>query len=127
MQAFLTGRTAIVNNNKVEKNRQREVLYTKLELVAAAVGVHYINNTLSHLNDGNTGEAFHTLSEAWAFVNALTYSPRRQITLDQIEQIKETDFGADGNFWNVTPEGLNRAKATLVSIYPVMEPFKDEL
>jgi len=127
MQAFLAGRTAIVNNDLFEKTRQRNILFDQLELVAAAVSVHYINNTLSHLNDGSTGEAFHTLSEAWAFVNALTYSPKREITLEQIEQIKETDFGADGNFWNVTPEGLNRAKAMLVSIYPVMGAVKDEL
>ncbi len=127
MNAFLNGRTAIVNNDLDGKNRQRRILFEKLELVAAATSIHYINQTLGHLNDGQIGEAFHTLSEAWAFVNALTYSPNRRITLDQIEAIKETDLGANGNFWNATAADLNRAKNTLVSIFTELEDVKDQL
>ena len=127
MNAFLTGRTAIVNNNLDEKNTQRSILFEKLELVAAATSIHYINQSLGHLNDGQIGEAFHTLSEAWAFVNALTYSPNRSISLDQIETIKETDLGTNGNFWNATAADLNRAKNTLVSIFTELEDVKDQL
>ena len=127
MNAYKEARAAIVNNDPVTKNEMREVLYEHHELVAAAVSVHYINSTLSSLDAGNTGEAFHTLSEAWIFTNALKYSPKRMITLEQLEQIMETDFGADGNFWNVTPAGLNAAKGTLVSVYPKLDPVKDDL
>lgn len=42
-------------------------------------------------------------------------------------EIMETDFGANGNFWNVTADGLNKAKNTLVGIYTKLEPVKDEL
>lgn len=127
MNAFLTGRTAVVNNDLVEKNRQREILFEKLELVAAATTIHYINETLAHLNENNVGEAFHTLSEAWTFANALIYNPNRRISLDQIETIKETDFGANGNFWSVTPASLNTAKSTLVSIFTELEGVQDQL
>lgn len=127
MNAFKEGRTAIVNNDLEGKNAYRDVLYEKLELVAAAVSVHYINATLSSLNDGKTGEAFHTLSEAWAFTNALKYSPNRVMAIDDIELIKETHFGEDGNFWNVTPVGLNAAKEMLVSNYPVLADVQDQL
>ncbi len=127
MDAFIEGRTAIVNNDPATRDAQRDILYEYLELVAAGTAVHYINNTLAHLNDGNTGEAFHTLSEAWAFTNALRYSPRRKISLDEIEQIMEEDFGVDGNFWNVTPAGLNAAKTTLVDRYPALAPVQDDL
>lgn len=127
MNAFLAGRTAIVNNDLEGKNTQRAILFEKLELVAAATTIHYINETLAHINDGNVGESFHTLSEAWAFANALIYSPNRRISLDQIEQIKETDFGANGNFWSVTPASLNTAKATLVSIFTELESVQDQL
>jgi len=126
-EAFILGRTAIVNNDQETLNEQRDILYENLELVAAGTTVHYINLTLGHLGDGKQGEAFHTLSEAWAFANALKYSPRRKISLSQIEQIKETDFGENGNFWNVTTAGLNSAKSTLVDIYPRLEPVQDEL
>jgi len=127
MNAYKEGRAAIVNNDLVTKNEQRDILYEYHELVAAATTVHYINLTLQFLNEGKTGEAFHVLSEAWAFANALKYSPRRKITLEQIEQIQETEFGADGNFWNVTSQGLNDAKSTLVQIYPELEPVQDDL
>ena len=127
MDAYIDGRTAIVNQDFATKNSSKTVLYEGLELVAAATAVHYINLTLGYLNEGKTGEAFHTLSEAWAFTNALRYSPNRKIDLATIEQIMETDFGANGNFWNVTPEGLNAAKATLVNSYSDLEPVKDDL
>lgn len=127
MDAFILGRTAIVNHNQNELNQQVDVLYETLELLAAATAVHYINGTLGHLNNGNQGEAFHTLSEAWAFVNALKYSPRRSITLEQIDQILTSDFGDNGNFWNVTSSGLNNAKSTLVDIYPDLDPVQDQL
>lgn len=127
MNAFLTGRTAIVNNDLAGKNAQRAILFEKLELVAAATSIHYINQSLGYLNEGKIGEAFHTLSEAWAFVNALTYHPNRRISLDQIETIKETDLGTDGSFWNATAADLNRAKNTLVGIFTELEAVKDQL
>ncbi len=127
MNAYKEARAAIVNNDLTTKNEMRDELYESLELVAAAVCVHYINGTLSSLDAGNTGEAFHTLSEAWAFANALRYSPNKKITLEQLEQIMETDFGADGNFWNVTSMGLNAAKTTLVTVYPDLDAVKDDL
>jgi hypothetical protein len=127
MDAFLKGRTAIVNQNQSSLNEQLDILYSNFELLTAATSVHYINSTLAELSSGNQGEAFHTLSEAWAFVNALKYSPQRKLSVEEIDQIKNADFGENGNFWNVTSDGLNRAKATLVETYPQLEPVQDEL
>ncbi len=127
MDAFIRGRTAIVNKDQETLDEQVDILYEQLELVAAATAVHYINSTLRHLGDANTGEAFHTLSEAWAFVNAIKYSPRRKLTVDQISTIQETHFGQNGNFWNVTADGLNQAKSLLVQTYPDLEPVQDDL
>lgn len=127
MNAYTEGRAAIVNNDLETKNAQRTILYDNLELVAAATAVHYINSTISFLNDGSSGEAFHVLSEAWAFTNALKYSPNKKITIAQIDQILDTDFGVNGNFWNVTSDGLNVAKSTLVGIYTELDPVKDDL
>jgi hypothetical protein len=128
MDAYILGRTAIVNDNQNELNQQVEVLYEELELLAAATAVHYINGTISHLNNSNRGEAHHTLSEAWAFVNALKYSPNRKIGDDQINQILNSDFGDNGNFWEVQDvTGLNNAKSTLVDTYPDLEPVQDQL
>jgi len=127
MEAFLAGRTAIVNNDLDGKNAQRTILFEKLELLAAATSIHYINLSIGYVNEGKIGEAFHTLSEAWTFVNALTYSANRRISLDQIAAIKENDLGSNGNFWNVSTADLNNAKATLVSIFTELESVKDQL
>ena len=125
--AFLKGRCAIVNNDLDTKNEQRAILFEQLELVSAATAVHYINDALEALNENKIGEAFHVMSEVWAFVNALKYSPNRKISLEEINKINETDLGENSNFWNVTPQGLNTAKSTLVDKYPALDPFKDQL
>lgn len=127
MNAFLEGRTAIVNKDYAKRDESVQILYDKLDLLAAGVAVHYINSTLGHLNAGNTGESFHALTEAWAFVNALRYNPSRRMTISDIETIMESDFGVDGNFWNVTALGLNKAKNTIVAAYPELEAVKDAL
>ena len=127
MDAFIAARTAIVNNDPVVRDAQRDILYENLDLVAAAVAIHYINDTLEFLDEGKTGEAFHVLSEVWAFTNALRYTPRRVLSLAQIEEIMESDLGADGNFWNVTAIGLNKAKSTIVTAYPALADVQNDL
>lgn len=127
MDAFKEGRAAIVNNDLATKNTKRIEIAENLELVAAATAVYYLNDALEALNAGNIGDAFHVMSEVWAFTNALRYNPNRKLSLDAIEEIKEQDLGANSNFWNVTPEGLNKAKATLVTAYPKLAPVQDDL
>ncbi len=127
MEAFKEGRAAIVNNDLVTKNATRTIIAENLELVTAATAVHYLNDALEALNNGSIGDAFHVLSEAWAFTNALRYNPNRKLSLDAIDEIMNQDLGADGNFWNVTPEGLNKAKATLVATYEKLSPVQNEL
>jgi hypothetical protein len=127
MEAYRAGRAAVVNNDRAEIEAQAAALYDLHELTTAATAVHYINDTIGHLNASRTGEAFHTLSEAWAFVNAIRYTPERALSLADIETILTADFGADGNFWDVTLAGLNAAKAKLVAAYAELEPVQDEL
>lgn len=127
MDAFIAGRAAVVNQDLDTKNAKRTELIENLDLVAAAVAVHYINLSLRFFNEGKTGETFHVLSEAWAFTNALRYNPNRKLSLAELHEIMETDFGANGNFWNVTADGLNKAKATIANAYPRLDPIQDDL
>lgn len=127
MDAYLKGRTAIVNKEYEIKNEQREAIYAGHELVAVAVAVHYINEAIGNFNDGDTGNAFHHLSEGYQFVKALQYSPVKQISQTQIDKILSEDFGTDGDFWTASIEGLSAAKNTLVSVYTELEPIKDQL
>jgi len=127
MNAYRDGREAIVVNDLTTKNESRDILYTELELLAAASTIHYINLSQGHLNAGNTGELLHTLSEAYMFARALTYSPRRIISLSELHNIQNVDFGLGGNFWTVNGEGLTEAKRKLVENYPSFEAVQDEL
>ncbi len=127
MQAFIAGRAAIVNNDHPTKEAQRDIIAEQLEIVTAGVAVHYINSSLEALNEAKIGEAFHVMSEVWTFVNAIKYNPNRRLSIESIEEIKESDLGADGNFWNVTTDGLNKAKNTLVEAYPELADAKDQL
>jgi len=125
--AYLIGRTAIVNNDFTVKNAQRDLLYEQHELVAAATTLHYINDTVNDLNNGDQGNALHHLSEAYMFARAIKFSPRKSLSDTQLDIILEQNFGADGDFWAVTIEGLNAAKATLVAAYPTLADVADDL
>lgn len=127
MEAFIAGRAAIVNNDLATKTAKRAEVSEWLELVAAATAIHYINDSQEALNVGEIGDAFHVMSEVWAFVNAIKYYSNRKLTLGQIKEINEQDLGANGNFWNVTPEGLAKAKATIVTAYPQLAAGQDDL
>ncbi|REE00449.1 DUF4856 domain-containing protein [Marinoscillum furvescens] len=125
--AFLKGRTAIVNKDYDERDAQRDIIYEQFEITAAATAIHYINESITDLNNADQGNLFHHLSEGYGFVLALKYSPYKQISTAEIEVILEEDFGTDGDFWTVTVEGLNKAKSTLVATYPSLKDIADEL
>lgn len=125
--AFLKGRTAIVNKDYTERDAQRDVIYEEFELIAAATAIHYLNESITDLNNNEQGNLFHHASEGYGFIMALKYSPYKQITSAQIETILTEDLGTDGDFWTITVEGLNNAKATLVAAYPSLKDIADDL
>lgn len=131
MNAYLKGRAAIVAKQYDIKNEQKEIIYAGHELVAAATAVHYINAAMGDLSAGDTGNLFHHLSEGYAFVKALQYSPVKKLSQTEINEILNTNFGTDGNFWEITREGgldlLKGAKAKLVAAYPELDAVKDQL
>lgn len=123
MDAYLKGRTAIVNYDYAEKNAQKDVLYENLELIAAATAIHYINATLDNVGT-DQGELHHSLSEAWAFIESLLYSPKAKMTSAEINAILQTDIGE--NFYNVTVSGLNTAKDKISTVYD-LDNVKNDL
>ena len=125
MDAFVAGRTAIVNKEYTQRDIQKEIIYEQLELVAAATAIHYLNDALTAFNNGETGDAFHVLSEAWEFTRALRLSPQKRISLDNIDAILYEHLG--DNFWDTSASGINNAKAVLVSAFPELASVQDQL
>jgi hypothetical protein len=127
VDAYITGRAAITGKNYPLKNAQKEIIIDAHELVSAATAVHYINASMNSLNAGDQGSLFHSLSEAYAFVKALQFSPRKKIDQTQINEILQEDFGTEGDFWTITMEGLESAKSKLTTAYPVLIDVEDEI
>ena len=127
MNAYIDGRAAIVNRDYATKDASRTIIYDTHELVAAATSVHYINTSLAALDNGEIGELFHQISEGYMFVNSMKYSPNKKITQAQIDEILNTDFGTDGDFWKVTNAGLIKARNTIVSVYPELADVAEQL
>ncbi|HEY8512547.1 MAG TPA: DUF4856 domain-containing protein [Cyclobacteriaceae bacterium] len=130
MDAFLTGRAAIVAKNYPVKNEQREIIYKGFELVTAATAIHYLNTAKELLGEGESsfGEALHALSEGYMFIRALRISPKKRISDATINEILETHIGE--NFWEL-PEtdlsGLDEAIDLLVDAFPELANVKDAL
>lgn len=127
MDAYILGRAAIVANDHTVKKEQVEVIIDLHELVSAATAVHYINDAMDYLSSGDQGNLFHSLSEAYTFVRALQYSPRKKITQSDIMEILTSDFGTDGDFWKVSIESLQNAKDKLTTAYPELKAHANAL
>lgn len=121
MDAFKLGRASIVANSEDSLNMAVTTLYAELEKVAAATAIHYLNDALNATDDG---DRLHVLSEAYAFIRALKFSPVKSLTNAQITELLDVQIGE--NFWAVTASGLNNAIATLAQTYGY-EAIADEL
>ncbi|WP_235941036.1 DUF4856 domain-containing protein [Cyclobacterium roseum] len=127
MDAYILGRAAIVADNHTVKSEQVDVIIDLHELVSAATAVHYINDSMGYLSSGDQGNLLHAMSEAYTFVSALQYSPRKKIDQSDINEILNTDLGTDGNFWLVSIESLLGARDKLTTAYPELKDHEDVL
>ena len=127
MDAFRNGRNAIINNDLETKNNSRAILYNELEILSAAVSIHYINQSIDFMAENQQGDLLYALSNAYMFARALNINPKVRIPNSQLHNILNVDFGIGGNFWTVTIEGLEKAKEKLVTVYPSLDSIQDEL
>ena len=72
--AFIAGRTAIVNKDYAERDAQADIIQVELSKVIGYYAVHYMNDYVAKLSEGNIGGAHHSLSEAWGFLFSLKYT-----------------------------------------------------
>ncbi len=121
MNAFIKGRAAISNKDLDTRDEQIEIIRNEWEKVSAATAVHYLNEAIAGFADDAIRN--HTLSEAWAFIHALKYNPTQQLTNPEIESILD-ELGE--NFYTISTDNINAAKATLVEAYG-FEDIQDQL
>lgn len=128
MDAFKTGRAAIVTKRYEVKDQQREIIYEGFELIAASTAIHYLNDAKEFYAADESGDALHAMSEGYMFIKALRLSPKKRITDAQLTEIFDTHIGE--NFWAIKDtdlSGLDAAITTLVAAYPELGPVKGSL
>lgn len=131
-QAFLEGRTAIVNQaSAAEIAEQRDIIVRTWEQLVAANVVHYINDTIADLENVTEGQMNardnEDLNEHWAegkgFAFALQFNPFRTITNAQLEQLHSLigdvpPYALPGTAASQDAiDDLNEVKALLQSVY----------
>lgn len=123
MDAFKTGRAAIIANEHDVKFANAADIQDAYEVLAAACAIHYANQAKSSTNQG---DILHVLSECYAFTRALRYSnpDNRQLTPAEVETLLTSAFG--GNLWTVTTSQLDDLINTLSTTYN-LESVKDIL
>ena len=116
--AFIMGRTAIVNKNYELRDQQAAIIKVELSKVIGYYAIHYMNDYVSKLEAGNIAKAHHSLSEAWGFLLSLQFTNNGN---DEPFMDKSTvEYFLDnylGDFHSVNPGALT---APASSQYPGM-------
>lgn len=72
--AFIMGRTAIVNKDYDLREQQAAIIKVELSKVIGYYAIHYMNDYVAKLEAGNVAKAHHSLSEAWGFLLSLQFT-----------------------------------------------------
>ena len=116
--AFIMGRTAIVNKDYALRDQQAAIIKVELSKVIGYYAIHYMNDFVSKLEAGNVAGAHHSISEGWGFLLSLQFTNNGN---DEPFMDKATvEYFLDNymaDFHSMDP-GIFTAPAT--SAYPVM-------
>ena len=72
--AFIMGRTAIVNKNYALRDQQADIIQVELSKIIGYYSIYYMNDYLNKMQSGNIAGAFHALSEAHGFILSLQFT-----------------------------------------------------
>ena len=72
--AFIMGRTAIVNKDYDLRDQQAAIIKVELSKVIGYYAIHYMNDYVAKLEAGNVAKAHHSLSEGWGFLLSLQFT-----------------------------------------------------
>lgn len=119
--AFITGRAAIVANNYEVRDQQIAIIKENISKVLAVRAVYYLQKGKIAIGEGNTGNAFHQLSEGYGFVYSLRFTQNPDTGLpyfstNQIESFKNQLLNGNG-FWDVTPATLDSISSEIATAF----------
>jgi hypothetical protein len=112
MNAFITGRAAINNNDYRTRDIQIEIICTEIEKVMAATAINYLNQAKTNFADDAL--RCHVLSEFHGFVYGLKFNAKKKITNEQITALLNT---LGDNYYIITITQIDELKTSLANIY----------
>jgi len=130
MNAFLSGRAAISNDNLGERDVKITSIRRSWELVVAGTAVAYLNDALA-ANGSDDAELHHALSEAYAFIYTLKWGGNATITSSSVDAILVSLGGSSNllniNFYGISNAQIQNAKDALVNNFSSLAAVKDSL
>lgn len=113
LNAFLTGRAALANNDVARAREQASIISATFEKIEAATALHELNE--AKLNTGGAAAIAGNISESFGFWMALKFNTKRTIISDtQINTIAAL-YGT--NYYNLTVTNLNAIIDAISTIY----------
>jgi hypothetical protein len=102
--AFIMGRTAIVNRDYDLREAQADIIQVELSKVVGYYAIHYLNDYLAKVEEGNVAKAHHSLSEAYGFILSLQFTNNGNdepyMSKGDVEYFLDTYFA---DFHNINP------------------------
>ena len=111
---FILGRAAIDNNDISSRNEAIATIQSEWELVTVCAALHYLNAAIDNIADPALRN--HELSEAIAFIAAISYNSQATISGAAVDDIINS-LGANLNL--VTPEMVNTTRTALADAFNI--------
>ena len=111
MNAFLTGRAAIENDDQATVNAQADIIVEKIEELLAAAAAHYMNDAKVKATD--FAAMSHSLSEGIGFIYAIKFAGRK-ISDSEVDTILGY-LGTDMN--SISTDDMMNARDEISTIY----------
>lgn len=121
--AFIAGRTAIVNSDYDSRDEYADIIKEKMSEVIAVRAVHYLDQAyfLLEVQSSNKGTIFHDLSEAYGFIYSLQFTQNPATGQAYFSNSEVSSFlnelmndGPNG-LWDVQAETVSGLASTIAS------------
>lgn len=104
--AFRKGRAAITANDYDARDKQIEIIKSKIALVSAVRAVFYLQEGKAKLVTDNGAKAFHALSEGYGFIMSLRYTNKPgtnapYMSKAEVDEILSTLTAGNNGLWDV--------------------------
>ena len=122
--AFIAGRTAIVNKDYDERDAQADIIQVELSKVIGYYALYYMNDFVAKLGAGDVGGAHHSLSEAWGFLFSLKYTNDGMDETFMIEGgVPALDHFLGVNLIPGAPEYMSDFHGMATKLYALTAPY----